>query len=84
MDSGNTQLDRGIFIVFEGLDRSGKTTQSQKLTEHLQNKNVSVRKLNFPDRSSKTGALLNTYLTDSEFKLNDEAVHLLFAMNRWE
>ena len=77
-------IKRGLFIVFEGLDRSGKSTQSQMLTDYLISQGQKCRKINFPDRSSQTGGLLNTYLTDKNFKLNDEAVHLLFAMNRWE
>ena len=28
--------------------------------------------------------MLNEYLTNKEFKLSDEAVHLLFSANRWE
>ena len=31
---------RGAFIVFEGGDRCGKTTQSQSLVEHLNNSGV--------------------------------------------
>ncbi len=31
---------RGAFIVFEGIDRCGKSTQSLKLVEHLQRNNV--------------------------------------------
>lgn len=27
---------RGAFILFEGVDRCGKTTQSRRLVEHLQ------------------------------------------------
>merc|ERR1719188_2549751 len=30
--------NRGVFFVFEGLDRSGKSTQSRKLLDHLQKK----------------------------------------------
>ena len=81
----NQTNERGIFVVFEGLDRSGKSTQSQMLFDHFQNNlKVPARKINFPDRTSQTGKLLNDYLQNSENKLNDEAVHLLFAMNRWE
>jgi thymidylate kinase len=28
-------IKRGLFIVFEGLDRSGKSTQSQMLTKYI-------------------------------------------------
>ncbi len=27
---------------------------------------------------------MNDYLKNTEYKLTDEAVHLLFSMNRWE
>ena len=36
------------------------------------------------DRETKGGKILNEYLRNTEYKLTDEAVHLLFAMNRWE
>ena len=29
-------VQRGAFILFEGVDRCGKTTQSRRLVEHLQ------------------------------------------------
>ena len=34
-------LHAGAFIVFEGLDRSGKTTQVNKLMDHLKAREVS-------------------------------------------
>ena len=36
------------------------------------------------DRDSKSGKMLNEYLLNREYKLSDEAVHLLFSANRWE
>lgn len=32
---------RGAFVLFEGVDRCGKTTQSQRLVQHLKDKGVS-------------------------------------------
>ena len=39
--------------------------------------------MNFPDRSTECGALINSYLTNSQ-EFNGETIHLLFTLNRWE
>jgi dTMP kinase len=39
---------RGKLIVFEGLDRAGKSTQCEKLVEDLRNDGVEVRHMRFP------------------------------------
>jgi dTMP kinase len=70
---------RGKLVVFEGLDRSGKSTQSKLLHENLEN-SVLVR---FPNRETTTGKIIDTYLKGTQ-DLCDEAIHLLFSANRWE
>lgn len=74
----------GKFIVFEGLDRSGKTTQCARLAAELRKSHNNVVELKFPDRTTAIGRLINEYLTKRDFELNDEAIHLLFSANRWE
>lgn len=69
---------RGLFIVFEGLDRSGKSTQVNLLVNLL-----NAVRISFPDRNLPTGRIINNYLT-SQDNLDDHAVHLLFSANRWE
>jgi len=44
---------RGAFIVFEGLDHSGKTTQSKLLYESLIAKNIKAELLQFPGHYKK-------------------------------
>lgn len=39
--------------------------------------------MNFPDRSTQCGAIINSYLTKKD-NFTDEGIHLLFALNRWE
>lgn len=76
-------LKRGAFIVIEGVDRTGKTTQAKKLVESLKNKQLSAEYMNFPDRKTDLGEVINSYLT-SKNDLSNEAIHLLFSANRWE
>lgn len=41
-------MARGAFIVIEGLDRSGKTTQTELLTKHLTTRGISIERRKFP------------------------------------
>lgn len=76
-------IKRGAFIVFEGCDRSGKTTQCKKLVERLKLQNRNVKFMNFPNRSTQSGKIIDGYLRNTE-NLTDEGIHLLFSVNRWE
>lgn len=80
MSAGNK---RGAFIVMEGLDRSGKSTQAARLLERLQRADARVKLLKFPDRTTGIGKTIDSYLR-SESELDDRAIHLLFSANRWE
>jgi hypothetical protein len=44
----NTINKRGAFILFEGCDRTGKSTQANKLFEYLQSNGHSVKLWKFP------------------------------------
>jgi dTMP kinase len=74
---------RGALIVLEGLDRSGKTTQVQRLHSVLSSRGVPAKSIRFPDRATPIGQMINSYL-QSGTQLDDHAVHLLFSANRWE
>lgn len=39
--------------------------------------------MNFPDRTTNSGKLINSYLTNKQ-DFADETIHLLFTVNRWE
>lgn len=74
---------RGALIVFEGCDRSGKSTQSKILLDKLKVNGYCSELIQFPNRSSTTGELINDYL-NKEVEMDDHAIHLLFSANRWE
>ncbi|KAI8581466.1 hypothetical protein K450DRAFT_231446 [Umbelopsis ramanniana AG] len=76
-------VKRGALIVLEGCDRSGKSTQCSNLVNYLTACNIDSKLLKFPDRTTSTGQMINSYLTNAT-ELNDQAVHLLFSANRWE
>lgn len=77
-------MKRGLFIVFEGLDRVGKSSQikllQQKLEDLTGRKTVYQR---FPDRDTASGIELNSLLNNNK-NMNVKASHLLFSFNRWE
>ncbi|CAH0480817.1 unnamed protein product [Peronospora belbahrii] len=84
---------RGIFLLFEGVDRCGKTTQSKLLYKTLNDpsslssssssSSQSAVLLHFPDRSTAIGKSIHSYLTTADV-MDDHAIHLLFSANRWE
>jgi thymidylate kinase len=74
---------RGAFILFEGVDRCGKTTQSTLLVETLKRAGVKAELWRYPDRTTSMGVMINSYL-QSKTEMDDGAIHLLFAANRWE
>ena len=50
------------FIVLEGLDGSGKGTQTELLRDYLKKQGKRVRVIDFPDYNSEGCALVKMYL----------------------
>ncbi|TPP45928.1 Thymidylate kinase/adenylate kinase [Fasciola gigantica] len=74
----------GLFVVIEGADRTGKSTQAKMLSEALTT--LTAKKclyLKFPDRTTPLGQCLNEYLVGKR-DMDPHALHLLFTANRWE
>ncbi|GJJ72671.1 dTMP kinase [Entomortierella parvispora] len=76
-------MARGRFILLEGCDRAGKSTQCAMLVKALQERGHSVELCKFPERTTTIGQMIHAYLTNSK-ELDDKAIHLLFSANRWE
>lgn len=76
-------MRRGLFIVFEGLDRTGKSTQARRLVEALSSRSEQVQATRFPDRTTPIGQMIDGYLRCNT-EMDDHSIHLLFSANRWE
>jgi dTMP kinase len=51
-------MGRGAFIVLEGLDRTGKSTQTAKLVERIEKQGRACKLLKFPGTAAKGGVRL--------------------------
>lgn len=70
-------------IAFEGIDASGKETQSRLLSSWLSSKGLLVGYETFPRYELPMGKLIRDYL-DGNISLSDEAVHMLYEADRVE
>ena len=71
---------RGLFVTFEGIDRAGKTTQSQLLAEALGDEAIAVRE----PGGTAVGERVRELVKDREVRVGPEAEALLFAAARAE
>lgn len=73
-------LPKGKIIVFEGIDKAGKTTQAKLLEKKLGNKCV---RIDFPDYTTPIGKEIKQFL-DGKRNYPDEVKMMLLSANRWE
>lgn len=73
----------GELIVFEGSDRSGKSTQAKMLADTLSGLGNSVVQFSFPTRNNFFGAELRKWLA-GEVEYDSRSVDLLFEADRYQ
>jgi len=80
----NNKKENGKIVIIEGMDKSGKTTQS-KLLYNFYNKIYSgqVGLLNFPDYNTRIGKEIELFLKGN-INYSNEVKHILLSANRWE
>lgn len=76
----------GNLIVIEGLDGSGKATQTKKLYDYLSENNKPVLQVTFPDYKSPSSSLVKMYLDgemgDDPNDVNAYAASSFYAVDR--
>ncbi len=77
----------GKLIVLEGLDGSGKGTQTDLLIDALRERGKKVKKIDFPHYGSEGAALVELYLNGglggSPFDTNAYAASMFYAADRY-
>lgn len=73
----------GMLIAIEGVDQSGKETQTHRLRERLREAGHKVRLLSFPDYGTSIGEELARAL-QGEREYGSDVMQLLFVANRHE
>ena len=77
----------GQLIIFEGLDGSGKGTQTKLTAQRLQQQGYDLRQITFPDYESESSALVRMYLSgafgDRPDDVNAYAASSFYAVDRY-
>lgn len=74
---------RGVFIVFEGIDGSGKSTHIKALAEELRSQGYGVLQTSEPSKD-RIGNFIRRYAERNDSRLTPETEALLFAADRFE
>lgn len=78
---------RGTLVTIEGLDGSGKATQTALLGEELLRRGIALRRVSFPEYDEESSALVRMYLNGEFGKkpedVNAYAASSFFAVDRY-
>ena len=74
-------MNKGIFITFEGIDASGKTTQFKRLVNYLKKKGFDVVSFREPG-GEKVSEKIRKILLDNKFSLTPETELFLYLASR--
>lgn len=78
---------RGKLIVIDGVDASGKETQTKGLFEFLRDAGFDITKIEFPNYSDNSSALIKMYLNgdfgENPSDVNPYAASIFYAADRY-
>lgn len=80
-------MKKGKFIVIDGSDGSGKTTQIEYLLKRLKKENYKVNSLDFPQYGKKSAYFVENYLNGIYGKadeVGEKLASLFYALDRFD
>jgi len=80
-------MSKGEFIVIEGLDGSGKATQTELLIESLRKQDQDVKFISFPQYEEKSSGLAEEYLSGkygTAAEVGPKIASIFFACDRYD
>jgi len=87
MNNNATQSDKGVFIVIEGTDGSGKGTQCKKLADRLQAEGHDLAVFDFPQYSQPSSYFVGKYLNGdygSAESVGPYTGSIFYALDRYD
>lgn len=81
------KIQKGLFIVIEGIDGSGKETQAKRLCAFLEQQQIPYKTMDFPAYRSWSSILVRLYLKKRVFgdpdKLSPYMATIFYALDRF-
>ena len=80
---GSDLPKKSFFIVTEGIDQSGKETQSELLRKRFRKEGYKSVMISFPNYKTGIGKLIKSFL-NGKIQCTPKVRHMLLSANRWE
>lgn len=76
--------NQGRFIVLDGIDGSGKSTQLKLLEKELRVNGYDTQTIHFPQHGSPSASMVDSYLAGKYGQVNPYAASVFYAVDRFE